>query len=291
MTIETFCASRSAVGRSLATVGWYRRMLTQFELWSGITLLESDANTIERFLAARRADGLQPSTLACYFRALRSYYTWAVKRGLLANSPMATLESPRVPRKRARRTTLDQCRKLLIACAGNDWISARDRLCVMLGFWSGLRVAEIAALHVVDLDVDHGYVLVRHGKNGDARVVPIHPDVRPALLQYIYNRPQWSGPELFLASDGGRGVRGPLTHWGVRQMLERRCEQAGLPRLNPHSLRHGFATTMLNAGASLESISHMMGHSSTALTQSTYAMWLEEGLQREYKAALKRIRE
>lgn len=291
MTIETFCASRAAVGRSPATVRWYARMLAAYEHWSGSTIVEATTHSVEQFLAARRADGLEPSTIAAYHRALRSYFAWAVRRGHLQSSPMEHVDPPRIPRKRSRRATIEQYHALMDACAGPDWISARDRLCLMLGFFSGLRVAELAALHVADLDVEHGILMVRNGKNGDARVVPIHPDVRPALLSYLYTRPQWSGPELFLSSDGGRGVRGVWSHWGIRQMLERRCAQAGLPLINPHALRHGFATTLLNAGASLESISHMLGHSNVSLTQRIYAMWLEDGLTREYKAALKRLRE
>jgi integrase/recombinase XerC len=133
---------------------------------------------------------------------------------------------------------------------------------------------------------------VRSGKGGDSRIVPTHPDARPVILDYLYARPRWSGPELILAADGPMGgARGALTAAGVRQMFRRRCQAAGLPRLNPHSLRHGFATTLLNAGASLESISHMMGHSSTRLTETVYAAWLEEGLTREYRNAVKRLRD
>lgn len=290
MTIQTFCSSRAAVGRRPATVDWYRRHLVQFELWSGLTLLEARTEDLERFLAARRADGLKPSSIACLYRALRAYYAWAVRRSLLQRSPLELVDPPRVPRSPSRRATLDQYESLVAACHGDDWVAVRDRLLLMLGFFSGLRVAELVGLEVQDLDPLHGILTVRSGKGGDARLVPMHPDVRPILLDYLYTRPGWPGPELFLASDGARGARGPLTHWGVRQMLERRCAAAGLPRLNPHSLRHGFATTLLNAGASLASISKMMGHSSTRLTESIYATWLEEGLTREYKSALKRLR-
>jgi site-specific recombinase XerD len=292
MSIEAFCASRAAVGRAPATVAWYRRNLLQFELWSGLALAEARSEDLERFLAARRRDGLKPNSIACLYRSLSAYYGWALRRGLVERNPLKIVDAPRVPRAPGRRTTLEQYHQLVAVCAGDGWLDARDRLLLVIAFFSGLRVGELVALHVEDLDATHGVLVVRAGKGGNARFVPMHPDVRPALLDYLYRRPRWEGPELFLAADGPwGGARGPLTTNGVRQMFRRRCQAAGLPRLNPHSLRHGFATTLLNAGASLASISHMMGHSSTRLTESIYAAWLVDGLTREYRAAVKRLEE
>lgn len=288
--ISHFCLSRAAAGRSPATVAWYGRMLAAFERWSGLTLPDGDGTTVERFLRARYDAGCQPSTVSAHYRALRAYYQWAERRGLVAQSPMRWVDAPRVPRKRARRMEIEQYSALCRACAGPTWLDCRDLLILMLGFFSGLRVSEIVGLHVADLDLAHDVLRVRRGKGGDARVVPVYPDVRPAVLTYLYARPAWSGPELLLSSDGALGVRGVLTSWGVRQMLERRCRQAGIARLNPHALRHGFATTMLNAGASMEAVSHMLGHTNTGITERVYAMWLEDGLLAEYRSALRRIR-
>lgn len=288
--IDTFCNSRAAVGRAPGTVAWYRRLLGAFERQSGLTLPDGDAACVESFLAARRADGCQPSTIAAHYRALRAYYSWAERRGLIVSSPMRTIDAPRVPHKRARRMEITHYHALQTVCGGPLWLDARDRLILMLGFYSGLRVGELSALDVGDLDLPHEVLSVRRGKGGDARVVPLYPDARVALIEYLYARPAWSGPELLLASDGGRGVRGRLTPWGIRQMLARRCAQAGIPRLNPHALRHGFATTMLNAGASMSAVSNMLGHTSTALTERVYAKWLEDGLLAEYRVALKRLR-
>jgi integrase len=106
---------------------------------------------------------------------------------------------------------------------------------------------------------------------------------------YLYNRPAWSKPPLWVSSDGYSGVRGALTAEGIRVMLRRRCTDVGLRSINPHQVRHGFAMTLLNAGMELSAVSAAMGHSSQSVTEQVYAAWLTEGLAREYDAALRRL--
>jgi integrase/recombinase XerC len=132
-------------------------------------------------------------------------------------------------------------------------------------------------------------VLVRHGKGQKARVVPTAPTVAALLLDYLYSRPAYTGPELLLSADGANGVRGPLTTDGLRQVLKRLCRNAGVPYLHPHAWRHGFAMLFLNEGTSLSAVSAMMGHSNTAVTQTVYASWQTRGLLREYGETFSRI--
>jgi integrase len=111
-----------------------------------------------------------------------------------------------------------------------------------------------------------------------------------ALVDYLYSRPAYAGPELWLSSDNRGGAKGPLNYWTIRQILRRRCERAGVRNLNAHSFRHAFATELLNAGADLSAVSAIMGHSSTKVTEAIYAKWLPAGIQREYNEAWKRIK-
>jgi integrase/recombinase XerC len=173
----------------------------------------------------------------------------------------------------------------LLATCGTDWLGCRDRLILLLLFYSGLRLGELAALRVADVDASRLEVTVHHGKGDKSRVVPTAPDVRAALTAYLFQRPRHD-EALWLASDGYGGVTGVLTPEGVRQMLFRRCKRAGLPRLNPHRFRHGFAMWLLNSGARLTTVSAAMGHSDPAITSQVYAHTTITTVRKEYDEAL-----
>jgi integrase len=146
-------------------------------------------------------------------------------------------------------------------------------------------LGEIATLRVDDLNVAKLEVLVRRGKGDKARVVPMSPEVRPVLAAYLFQRPQHL-EMLWLASDGKGRAAGVLSAEGIRQMIFRRCRKAGLPRLNPHRFRHGFAMWLLNNGARITTVATAMGHSDPAITSAVYAHTVASTVRREYDQAL-----
>lgn len=290
-----FLRSRESKNNSPDTITWYEGQVARFHAW----LEEKETNgsnwlrpeVIEQFLAEERARGLKPGTVNARYRALRSFFNWLKVRGYLGgqSSPLDLVDQPRVPEPDRDHVTVDELRALYASLPAEGWTAQRDRAILLVLFWSGLRVGELCALTLHDVDTRTQLITVRQGKGGKSRIVPCSPQVPEVLLSYLYQRPPWKGAGLWLSSDGAGGARGELTAEGVRQMLIRRCRAGGVRYLHPHAWRHGFAMTLLNAGAEMSSISAMMGHSSTTLTESVYAKWLTEGLSAEYLRVLERI--
>jgi site-specific recombinase XerD len=289
--LSRFLTAKQAANRSPRTVSWYDEQITHFLLWIEDKDLEGDGvpALIDRFLAEERARGLSPSTVSARFRALSAWLNWCAKRKMIDVSPTAEMDRPRVPRTVAPYVTVEECNRLLADIAGSDWSDARDRLLILLLFFSGLRCGELVALNVDDIDRQAGTVRVLNGKGMKARVVPIGTLVPRALVEYLFSRPVYGGPELFVSNDGYGGVRGPLTTEGVRQMLIRRCRVAKLRYMHPHLWRHGAAMWLLNNGVTLSGVSALLGHSSTVVTETVYARWQPDALKREYSEALARV--
>lgn len=272
--------------RSAKTLQWYAEQFGAFRRWrdSASTGLP-DAEEIERFLADSHDAGLSPATVHARYRALSALFRFLERRRhiCLDANPLRIMEAPSRPKTVRPYVTVAELDALLATC-GTDWIGCRDRLILLLLFYSGLRLGELAALRVVDVDASRLEVTVHHGKGDKSRVVPTAPDVRAALTAYLFQRPRHD-EALWLSSDGYGGVIGVLKPEGIRQMLFRRCARAGLPRLNPHRFRHGFAMWLLNSGARLTTVSAAMGHSDPAITSQVYAHTTITTVRREYDAA------
>jgi integrase len=147
----------------------------------------------------------------------------------------------------------------------------------------------LCALQVADLDLQRMEVWVRKGKGSKPRTVPIAQEMRQPLLDYLYSRPSHSR-HLLLASTSGLNAAGPFTSEGVRMMIKRRCDQAGLPMLSAHKFRHGFAMWLREQGADLSDIAAVMGHTSTQVTQMYYAYTLAPTARKAYDKALEKMR-
>ena len=290
-----FLRSRESKNNSPKTVAWYWDQINRFHDWlteqgtNGSSWLKPEV--VETFLAGERARGLKPGTVNARYRALRAFFNWLKGRGYLGDqaNPMNEVDAPRVPEPDRDHVTVEELHALYGSIPAEGWTAQRDRAILLVLFWSGLRVGELANLTIHDVDTRTQLITVRQGKGGKSRVVPCTPKLPEVLLSYLYQRPAWPGAGLWLSADGGGGVRGQLTTEGVRQMLLRRCRAGGVRYLHPHAWRHGFAMTLLNAGAEMSSISTMMGHSSTKLTEDVYAKWLTDGLSTEYNRVLERI--
>lgn len=293
--VYLFLSVREAEGLSPRTLRWYADQLTALERHLGADrpVGAVSAAEVAAFLASESRRGLSASTLDARYRAIQALYNWLE----LSNgtpSPLGTgrrkiLRRPKVPAPVIRYVTVEEYERVVHACDPSTWTGMRDRAILATLFWSGLRLAECAALHTVDVDLSKRLLTVRCGKGGKGRIVPCHPDLGASLAGYLMCRPPFVGDELWLA-DGldHRSVRGALSREGIRQMLKRRSRQAGMRRLNPHAFRHGFAMWSLNGGADMSAVSQMLGHSSEVITGKVYAKWLVDGIVREYKEAVAR---
>jgi site-specific recombinase XerD len=277
--------------RNARTLAWYAEELAIFTAWYAPADSLPDAETIDRFLAAQHAAGKAPSTVHARFRALRAVFLFLERRRYLTpdTNPLRVLDAPSVPQVARRHVTLPDLARLHAVCSGGTWLAVRDQLLLGLLFYSGLRVAELCALTVSDVDTTALTVLVRAGKGEKARLVPFPPPVAALFVRYLYLRPVHVAP-LLLAATGQRNVKGPLTRDGVRQILRKRCAQAGIdPVYNPHAFRHGFAMWLLNSGARMTTVATAMGHSDSQITAQIYAHTTVATVRREYDEALARL--
>ncbi|HSF05521.1 MAG TPA: tyrosine-type recombinase/integrase, partial [Methylomirabilota bacterium] len=201
--------------------------------------------------------GLQPASVARKLAALRSWLRFLVRRGTLSGNPAAEVRGPRLGRKLAAFLPIDESQALLDGGSA----PARDRAVLELLYASGLRVSELAGLDLDDADFTRRTVRVL-GKGGKEREVPFGARAAAALDAYLRVRGHDGGP-LFL----GRRTR----RLGVRSIFEivrRQARAVGIARrVTPHTLRHTFATHLLDRGADLRMIQELLGHSRLSTTQ------------------------
>lgn len=279
--------------RSPKTLAWYKEQFAAYVAWRAAQAIAPmdeipEADLIDAYLADQHAAGLAPSTVHARFRALRALLRFLERRRKLSHdqNPIHLVEAPTVPKQVRRHVSTGDLDLLLGSISGQTWLDHRDRVILLILFYSGLRLSELCELHVPDVDMQTLEVTVHRGKGDKARVVPCTPEVRPALAAYLYTRPSHI-EALLLKSDGYGGSAGPLKPEGVRQMLRRRCRQAGIePPYNPHAFRHGFAMWLLNAGARATTVATAMGHSDSQITLAIYAHTTVTTVRREYDEAL-----
>jgi len=244
------------------------RSLADFLRRAGSSLGRATHPVLRRWLANLTTRGYARSTIARRAAAVRTFYAWAFRRGLVPENPAALLGSPRPVNRLPAVLSQAEAEELAAAPAGSDPVALRDRAVLELLYGSGLRVAELCALNEEDLEVDAQRVRVL-GKGGKERQVPVGDFAAEALADYLgAGRPllgpqERADPALFF--NRRRKRLGPRD---VRALLERyrRTALAGR-RLSPHTLRHSFATHLLEGGAEIRVVQELLGHSSLSTTQ------------------------
>ena len=206
---------------------------------------------VEMFEVHLYAAGRQPSTVSVRHRALQAFFKWAVVEREIAASPMANMPAPIVPEKPVPVPKDDDLKKLLVATAGKTFEQLRDAALLRLFIDTGLRASEGINLRVDEVDLKARIpVAVVVGKGRRPRAVPLGTKTAVAIDRYLRARrahPNAGLEWLWISS------RGRLTTSGLRQLLERRCDQAGIARIHAHQLRHHFAHSWLaQAGAESE---------------------------------------
>lgn len=230
--------------------------------------LKCESVTIREFLAYLYGQNYTKSTTARKLATLRSFYKFLIKRGMLSVHPLSTIRTPKQDKRLPKCLDLDQVQKLLDAPGDGDLLSGRDRAMLEVLYSSGIRVSELVELEMQDLDLVEGVLRVK-GKGRKDRLTPIGSQAIKALQRYFEMRalePRCNGPyalRVFLNKHGE-----PLSTRSVRRKLDKYLVQAGLdPGISPHTLRHSFATHLLNNGADLRSVQELLGHQSLSTTQ------------------------
>jgi integrase/recombinase XerC len=246
------------------TLRSYRADLLDFEAHLATqTLLPAtaDVRAVRGWLAALHARGLDPTSVARKLAAVRSFYRFLIRRGVLDRNPARELRGPRPTRKLVSFLPVDEATALVDARALGGASRARDVAILELLYATGLRVSELAGLDVDALDRDARTVRVL-GKGRKERIVPYGASAAKALDAYLGPRRHGSGPVFTNARGGRLGVR------SIRAIVVRAAGAAGVTRrVSPHTLRHTFATHLLDAGADLRMIQELLGHSRLSTTQ------------------------
>jgi integrase/recombinase XerC len=230
-----------------------------------------DVFVLRRHLASLKDRALAPRTLARRISATRAFFRWLAAEGRIRTNVAAALRQPRRRRTLPRVLSQQEVARLLEAPAGTEWTTLRDRALLETLYSTGARVAEAAALDLSDLDLDEGTALLE-GKGRRERVAGLGTPCVAALRAYLDALPRarldaGSAPKharaVFRNARGGR-----LTTRGMALVLEKHLTTAGLSaEVHPHTLRHSFATHLLQAGANLREVQELLGHRSVGSTQ------------------------
>ena len=227
-----------------------------------------DHRTARSFVAHIRSGGASKSTAGRKLSALRSFFTYLLREGVVTENPFASVRRPRKERRLPQLLDEDEIRRLLEAPDPAKFAGARDRAIIETLYSTGARVSELVGMNLEDIDFVSELVRVR-GKRKKERLLPLGSYAIEALRQYIGRRDVLAGRvnvqrrAVFVNNRGGR-----LTDRSVRRILDKYVLEIGLGRkASPHTLRHSFATHMLNRGADLRSVQELLGHESVSTTQ------------------------
>ncbi len=226
-------------------------------------LSEVTSEDLRNLLLDLRRRGLASASRARALAPIRSFFAWLEETGRIARDPALPLRSPRAERRLPSVPSEPDVGALLEA-ASQGPSGIRDRAVLELLYTTGMRSAELLALDLGDVDPDRDRLTVL-GKGNRERTVPVGRRARQALVAWLEDRPSWTDPgepALFVGRQGGR-----LASRSLRAMFRRWCLAAGgRSGFSPHSIRHAFATHLLDAGADLRSVQELLGHRSVGTT-------------------------
>jgi tyrosine recombinase XerC len=270
------------------TVSSYKADLLDFREFlirlndSLLSVDEIDHLAIRSYLADLQGRQLSRSTVLRKLSTLRSFFKYLSRRGYLDTDPTSALATPKVRRKLPEFLELSEVEALLSAPDTKTIVGLRDQAILELLYSTGMRVGELLALNLSDLDRESALVKVR-GKGKKERLLPVGGPAMSALENYLARRYELSSrpsQAIFLSQRGNR----PDAK-SIRRRLEKYARDAGIKKkITPHTLRHTFATHMLNAGADLRSVQELLGHASLSTTQ-IYTHVTADRLKQVYEKA------
>ncbi len=224
-------------------------------------------NEIRAYLSLMRNSQYSKSSVARKLATLRSFYKYLVRKGLAESSPVSVIRTPKQSKRLPMCLDVGQIEALLSATEDGSMLGARDRAILETLYSAGLRISELVALNIIDLD-EFGEVIRVAGKGRKERLAALGTPAMDAIGRYLMMRQAVFGAAtgeapLFINKLGKR-----LSDRSIRRKLNKYLQIAGIPsNVSPHTLRHSFATHMLDNGADLRSVQEMLGHRSLSTTQ------------------------
>ena len=245
-----------------------------------------DVHRARAYVAALHRSGLSGRSIQRFLSAARSFYRYLLREKIVTHNPLVGVSAPKTPKRLPKTLSAEQT-GALVGIDTNDPLSVRDRAIMELFYSSGLRLAELVGLDLDALDLADATVRVT-GKGAKTRVVPVGRYARAALQQWLMRRAQWTAtgePALFVGRNGrrlgARSVQLRLSHWARHQGLT-------VP-VNPHMLRHSFASHLLESSGDLRAVQELLGHADISTTQ-IYTHLDFQHLAKVYDAAHPRAR-
>ncbi len=242
---------------------------TQTEQEVDQRLLAVDVDEARTYLAFLNEKAYSKATIARKLATLRSFYKFLVKMNRCSSNPMTPIRTPKQEKKLPRFLEYAEVKRLLETPPTDSWLGSRDRAILETLYSTGIRVSELVALNMDDIDFLSEVIHIR-GKGKKERITPISSSALQAIQHYMeyrnkraQNNSHFDCRVLFVNKHGQR-----LSTRSVRRKMDKYLKIAGLdPAISPHTLRHSFATHMLNNGADLRSVQELLGHQSLSTTQ------------------------
>jgi integrase/recombinase XerC len=247
------------------TLRAYRKDLDIFLQESSVKdIRDTDVLDVRGYVASQVSKGLNKSTVSRRLSSLKSFFNYLCREGIMDSNPAKIVPSPKSAQKAPFFLTVDDAFGLVEKPDGMDFISVRNRAVLELLYSSGIRVGEMSSLDIDALDIKEGIMVVR-GKGKKERLVPIGSSALDAMKSYIIERHLVRNKEkaLFINRSGKR-----LTERTLRRIVVKYAREFGIQgKIGPHTLRHTFATHLLQDGADLRVIQELLGHESLSTTQ------------------------
>ena len=281
--IDEFCdAIWLEDGLAKLTLEAYRRDLTQFDAWLGAqlannanaatdasALLGAESTQIRDYIRVRHAEGAKATSANRRLSALKRFYRWLLRQGKRSDDPTADLDSAKQAERHPKTLSEQDVENLLAAPDVQTPLGLRDRAMLELLYASGLRVSELVAVKTVEVSLNDGVVRVASGKGAKTRLVPFGEEASAWIERYLSEaRQDLLGPKqvdaLFVTARAAAMSRHNFWHIVKRYAIKAEIAPA---LISPHTLRHAFATHLLNHGADLRVVQMLLGHADISTTQ------------------------
>ncbi|WP_345548342.1 site-specific tyrosine recombinase XerD [Microbulbifer aestuariivivens] len=265
--LDMLWAERGASEHTRAAYGRDLRAFAEFAAAGGTALLEVGREHVQRFLAERHRKGISARSSARALAALRGFFQYCLRQGLIREDPVALVENPKLPKPLPKSLSEADVEALLEAPDLESELGMRDRTMLELLYACGLRVTELVSLRVSQVNLRQGVVRVT-GKGRKERLVPMGEAAQSWLQRYLRDvRPLLLPPGQSDVCFPGRAGQ-PLTRQAFWYRIKHWALVAGIEKpLSPHTLRHAFATHLLNHGADLRVVQLLLGHTDLSTTQ------------------------
>jgi tyrosine recombinase XerC len=245
------------------TINNYTIDLDSFSLFlAGKDISQVNHLVLRRFLAEMRSKSYSKRTIARKLASLRSFFKFLYREGYIKSNPVTAISSPKLDKKLPKFLDVNKIVQLILKPDTNTSAGLRDRAILETLYSTGIRVSELVGLDSGDIDYISGVIKV-FGKGSKERMVPIGDEALNAVRRYNEKKDRKDKDAVFLNNRGGR-----LTDRSVRRIFDKYIRSCAIEeKISPHSLRHSFATHLLDRGADLRSVQELLGHMNLSTTQ------------------------